>query len=88
MWQSSVISTVPVILCSTGIFSSLAALFHDIGKTKELSELPENDYTEDGQLLGHIVTGSIMVDEQIKTIPGLPGQDGIGDQALYSGSSR
>ena len=49
-----------------------AALFHDIGKTKELSEFPENDYTDDGQLLGHIVIGTIMVDEQIKTIPGFP----------------
>ena len=49
-----------------------AALFHDIGKTKELSEFPENDYTDDGQLLGHIVIGTIMVDEQIKTSPGFP----------------
>lgn len=49
-----------------------AALFHDIGKTKELSEFPENDYTDDGQLLGHIVIGTIMVDEKIKTIPGFP----------------
>lgn len=49
-----------------------AALFHDIGKTKELSEFPENDYTDDGQLLGHIVIGTVMVDEQIKTIPGFP----------------
>ena len=29
-----------------------AAIFHDIGKTKELSRFPENDYTDDGQLLG------------------------------------
>ena len=28
-----------------------AAIFHDIGKTKELSRFPENDYTDDGQLL-------------------------------------
>ena len=26
-----------------------AAMFHDIGKTRELSVFPENDYTEDGQ---------------------------------------
>lgn len=49
-----------------------AALFHDIGKTRELSEFPENDYTDDGQLLGHIVIGTIMVDEKIKTVPGFP----------------
>lgn len=34
-----------------------AAIFHDIGKTRELSSFPENDYTDDGQLLGHIVIG-------------------------------
>ena len=31
-----------------------AALFHDVGKMKEISRFPENDYTDDGQLLGHI----------------------------------
>ena len=35
-----------------------AAMFHDIGKTKELSVFPENDYTDDGQLLGHIIIGT------------------------------
>lgn len=49
-----------------------AALFHDIGKVQELSEFPENDYTDDGQLLGHIVIGAIMLDEKIKQIPGFP----------------
>mgnify|MGYP000329127447 FL=1 len=29
-----------------------AAIFHDIGKTKEISAFPMNDYTDDGQLLG------------------------------------
>ena len=32
-----------------------AAMCHDIGKTQELSLFPDNDYTDDGQLLGHIV---------------------------------
>lgn len=49
-----------------------AALFHDIGKTKELSTFPENDYTDDGQLLGHIIIGTEMVSDRIKTIPGFP----------------
>lgn len=49
-----------------------AALFHDIGKTRELSLFPENDYTDDGQLLGHIVIGTMMINERIKTIPGFP----------------
>lgn len=49
-----------------------AALCHDIGKVKEISDFPENDYTDEGQLIGHIVTGTIMVDEKIKTIDGFP----------------
>lgn len=49
-----------------------AAMFHDIGKTKELSTFPENDYTDDGQLLGHIIIGTEMIGERIRTIPGFP----------------
>lgn len=49
-----------------------AAICHDIGKTKELSLFPENDYTDDGQFLGHIVIGSEMVGEKIREISGFP----------------
>lgn len=49
-----------------------AALCHDIGKVFELSAFPENDYTDDGQLLGHIVMGCEMVGEQIRAIEGFP----------------
>lgn len=49
-----------------------AAIFHDIGKVVELSRFPENDYTDDGQLLGHIIIGTEMVSDRIKTIPGFP----------------
>ncbi len=48
------------------------ALLHDIGKTKELSCFPENDYTDDGQLLGHIVIGTEMISEKIAQIPDFP----------------
>ncbi len=48
------------------------ALLHDIGKTRELSDFPENDYTDDGQLLGHIVMGYAMVSEKIAGIPDFP----------------
>lgn len=50
------------------------AIFHDIGKTKELSCFPENDYTDDGQLLGHIIIGTEMVSRGIRAIPGFPEQ--------------
>ena len=43
-----------------------AAICHDIGKVKELSLFPQNDYTDDGQLLGHIVMGTEMVGEKIR----------------------
>ncbi len=49
-----------------------AAICHDIGKTRELSPFPENDYTDDGQLLGHIVMGSQMVAEKAAGIADFP----------------
>lgn len=49
-----------------------AAMCHDIGKVKEISPFPENDYTDDGQLLGHIVMGSQMVAEKAAGIEGFP----------------
>lgn len=49
-----------------------AALFHDIGKVDEISEFPENDYTDEGQLVGHIVMGTMMLAERIQTIEGFP----------------
>lgn len=49
-----------------------ASMFHDIGKLKELSTFPENDYTDVGNLLGHIVIGSEWVGEEIKKIDGFP----------------
>lgn len=49
-----------------------AAMCHDIGKTKEISPFPENDYTDEGQLLGHIVMGSQMIGERAAQIEGFP----------------
>jgi 3'-5' exoribonuclease len=49
-----------------------AAICHDIGKTKELSPYPDNDYTDEGGLLGHIVMGTEMIGEKVKAIEGFP----------------
>lgn len=49
-----------------------AAMFHDIGKLEELSVFPANDYTDQGQLLGHIVIGTEWVGGRIREIPGFP----------------
>lgn len=49
-----------------------AAMFHDVGKLRELSRFPENDYTDDGQLVGHIIIGTELLTEKIRQIPGFP----------------
>lgn len=49
-----------------------AAICHDIGKTRELSLFPQNDYTDEGQFLGHIVIGTEMVAGKINKIEGFP----------------
>ena len=49
-----------------------ASLLHDIGKTKELSAFPLNDYTDEGQLLGHIYMGAQMINDLANQIPEFP----------------
>lgn len=49
-----------------------AAICHDIGKTRELSLFPVNDYTDEGQFLGHIVMGCEMIGEKARSIEGFP----------------
>ncbi|MCR4907586.1 MAG: HD domain-containing protein [Lachnospiraceae bacterium] len=49
-----------------------AALLHDIGKVRELSAFPQNDYTDEGQLVGHIVIGAEMISERASTIEDFP----------------
>ena len=49
-----------------------AAMFHDVGKIQELSTFPENDYTDAGQLLGHIYIGAELIGKLAGEIPGFP----------------
>lgn len=49
-----------------------AAMLHDIGKVYELSSFPQNDYTDEGQLLGHIVVGYELISDKIREIEGFP----------------
>ncbi len=49
-----------------------AAICHDIGKVREISLFPQNDYTDEGQFLGHIVIGTEMISEKISKIEGFP----------------
>ena len=51
-----------------------AAICHDIGKTTEISPFPQNDYTDDGQLLGHIMIGAEMIHDAASQIEGFPAE--------------
>lgn len=51
-----------------------SALLHDICKLIELSDFPVVDYTDDGELLGHIVMGSELVGKEADKIEGFPHQ--------------
>lgn len=48
------------------------ALLHDVGKLKELSKFPIVEYTDEGQLVGHIIIGIEWITEKIKDIKGFP----------------
>lgn len=48
------------------------AILHDIGKVKELEITPAINYTEVGNLLGHIIIGIQMVGEKMDRLPDFP----------------
>ena len=50
------------------------ALLHDISKIKELSEFPNVEYTDDGELLGHIVMGCDFLGKVADKVEGFPHQ--------------
>jgi 3'-5' exoribonuclease len=47
------------------------ALLHDVGKVRELAAARAIAYTDEGQLLGHIVIGLQMVAREAEQVPGL-----------------
>lgn len=49
-------------------------LLHDIGKLEELSGYPDNNFTDEGQFLGHTALGYVMVEKAIAAIPDFPGE--------------
>ncbi|MGF1583623.1 MAG: 3'-5' exoribonuclease YhaM family protein [Gemmataceae bacterium] len=52
----------------------MGILFHDVGKIRELSYGRVFSYTDEGQLVGHIVMGVEMVNEKIPQVPDLTGE--------------
>lgn len=48
------------------------AILHDLGKIYELSSFPTNDYTDDGQLLGHLIICTELITRESGKIEGFP----------------
>jgi 3'-5' exoribonuclease len=57
------------------------AILHDIGKLQELQYDTTTTYTRDGNMIGHISLGSIMVHEACRAIAGFP--DGLRAEVLH-----
>lgn len=57
------------------------ALLHDIGKLKELQYDTATTYTREGNLVGHITLGALMVDEACRAVPAFP--PALRDQVLH-----
>lgn len=49
-----------------------SAMLHDIGKIYELSPFPENDYTDLGQLMGHLIIGVELITFETSKISNFP----------------
>ncbi|OQZ04186.1 MAG: hypothetical protein B6D34_04220 [Candidatus Brocadia sp. UTAMX1] len=47
-------------------------ILHDIGKTRELSYERSFQYTDEGQLTGHLISGVLMVNEKAQKTEGFP----------------
>ena len=47
-------------------------ILHDIGKTSELCYEKNFHYSDEGQLIGHLISGVLMVEEKAKQIDGFP----------------
>lgn len=47
-----------------------AAIFHDVGKLAEITPFPENDYSDAGQLLGHIFIGADWLSQRMDKLGG------------------
>jgi len=50
------------------------AILHDIGKLEELRWGTTFDYTLEGQLVGHVTLGVVMIEKKLATLPGFPPQ--------------
>lgn len=49
----------------------MGVLLHDLGKTVEIGAMPANDYTLEGQLIGHITIGHQMLKSACQALDGV-----------------
>lgn len=49
-------------------------LLHDVGKIEELGTGASIEYTDRGKLLGHLIFGTIWVEERVAGLPGFPAE--------------
>ena len=47
-------------------------ILHDIGKTRELAYDEAFSYTVHGELVGHVVSGVLMIEEKVRELPEFP----------------
>ncbi|MDH3254913.1 MAG: HD domain-containing protein [Acidobacteriota bacterium] len=52
----------------------VGVLFHDLGKTLELGKMPQNDYTAEGRLVGHVVIGRDLLRVRCEAIDEFPAE--------------
>src|SRR5205814_1679631 len=52
----------------------MGIFLHDIGKVRELSYHKVFAYTDEGQLIGHLVIGVEMLNEKVAKVPDLTGE--------------
>lgn len=52
----------------------MGVFLHDVGKVRELSYAKAFAYTDEGQLVGHIVIGVEMLNEKVAKVPDLTGE--------------
>jgi 3'-5' exoribonuclease len=48
------------------------AVLHDIGKLDELTNEPTSGYSREGNLIGHITLGVVIVRDAVSRLPGFP----------------
>jgi hypothetical protein len=63
--------TIRPLLISAGVLLT-GVLLHDLGKTWELSSDTSFEYTDEGQLLGHILLGIQVLERKIAAISDFP----------------